>query len=145
MNLSYHSEIDFLRFGTDLISYFEPDLTNSSGFSNFISGNRSLKFRSKTMKKNKCLQLERRKFTMKEDMMLTKYLIRYGRDWRQIETHFPNRSWSKLKNRYYSCLRKAFVLNALAFIVKDLEAAGSIDECSEEIFEEFQKFIPSVE
>ena len=72
-----------------------------------------------------CAPLQRRiKFNHKEDLMISKYFEKYGSNWAQMATHFPDRTAIMLKNRYYSFIRKKDLLENLLREVREVEKNG---------------------
>jgi hypothetical protein len=86
-------------------------------------------------------EVKRQNYSLKEDLMLAKYFREFGMKWKLMVPFFNNRSYAKLKNRYYSYLRKGKIMESLLFILNDLEEVGPIDGYSEESLEPFRQFI----
>ena len=50
--------------------------------------------------------LTQEEWTVEEDLRLIEYLNEHGKNWGQVEGHFPGRSLSQIKNRHKGRLVK---------------------------------------
>jgi len=66
------------------------------------------------------------RFTHEEDLLLSKCIVDYNRNWEKIVVEFPNRTIMMLRNRYYSFLKKNNVLNNLLKEQEKLTNNGAI-------------------
>jgi hypothetical protein len=90
--------------------------------------------------------LQRKRFSVKEDMMIAKCISLFGKNWSRISCLLQNsRTPTMVKNRYYSYLRKNEAMRTLLFIVKDLEQAGPIELQDDEKIEDFHIFVSPVQ
>lgn len=47
-----------------------------------------------------------KKYSHKEDLMITKYSHVYNNDWAKVSLHFLNRDGHMLKNRFYTHIKR---------------------------------------
>lgn len=66
-------------------------------------------------------QQKRVRFSLKEDIQISKYYKMYGTDWDKIAQHFKGRSAMMLKNRFYSYIRKKNLIEKLLETPEDAE------------------------
>jgi len=90
-----------------------------------------VKSKFKLLAQNTCRE-PRIKFTLREDLLLSKYYNIYGTDWDKIASHFQRRTPVMLKNRYYSYIRKKRLLNYY------LEKLAKIEEAHKSPIEDLQ-------
>jgi len=90
-----------------------------------------VKSKFKLLAQNTCRE-PRIKFTLREDLLLSKYYNIYGTDWDKIASHFQRRTPVMLKNRYYSYIRKKRLLNYY------LEKLAKIEETHKSQIEDLQ-------
>jgi len=90
-----------------------------------------VKSKFKLLAQNVCRE-PRIKFTLREDLLLSKYYNIYGTDWDKIASHFQRRTPVMLKNRYYSYIRKKRLLNYY------LEKLAKIEEAHKSPIEDLQ-------
>jgi 2-phosphoglycerate kinase len=72
--------------------------------------------------------------------MLYKYIQKHGRKWRKLSKMFEKRTPIKLKNYFYSYLRKENVQNTLKYMLEFLEKVCPIEDYSSEDLEKFKIF-----
>jgi len=85
----------------------------------------------------------RQAFSFKEDLLLTKYFVKYGNDWKKIASCMKKRTLSKVRNRYYTFHRNEETFQALLFVLHDFEKEDQIEKIPEDLLTPFQRFIPN--
>jgi len=78
---------------------------------------------------------KRRKFSMKEDLLLTKLFNKFGTNWAKISTYFIDRSAVMIKNRFYSYLNKNEKLVHVNRVLEEVEKQGDLNDFKEESLE----------
>jgi len=85
---------------------------------------------------------ERVRFTHEDDLMIVKYLEKYGLDWTSVASHFEGKTPMMIKNRFYSFIKKRDLYDKYLQEVQRLEEQPAKEEEDFNLYQiELKKFL----